>query len=78
MRWSGEVGWTTNRLLLWGIAFEIAFAAAVVATPLAGPLGMAVPPPDALVLLLPFPVIVWGADELWRARTREHGRLSGS
>jgi calcium-translocating P-type ATPase len=75
-----EVGWTTNRLLLWGIAFEIAFAAAVVATPLAGPLGMALPPPDALVLLLPFPVIVWGADELWRARVRarELGRLTGS
>ena len=65
-----DVGLTTNRLLLWGIAFELAFAAAVVATPLAAPLGMALPPWDALALLLPFPVLVWGADELWRARRR--------
>jgi len=63
-----EVGLTTNRLLLWGIAFELVFAAAIVSTPLAAPLGMALPPWDALLLLLPFPVIVWGADELWRAR----------
>ena len=65
-----EVGLTTNRLLLWGIAFELAFAAIVVATPLSASLGMALPPWDALLLLLPFPVVVWGADELWRARGR--------
>ena len=65
-----EVGLTTNRLLLWGIAFELAFAALVVATPLSASLGMALPPWDALLLLLPFPVVVWGADELWRARGR--------
>ena len=34
-----EVGLTTNRLLLWGIAFELAFAAAVVATLSARPSG---------------------------------------
>jgi calcium-translocating P-type ATPase len=65
-----EVGLTTNRLLLWGIAFELAFAAAVVTTPLAAPLGMALPSWDALLLLVPFPAIVWGADELWRGRLR--------
>ena len=65
-----EVGLTTNRLLLWGIAFELVFAGIVVATPLATPLGMALPPWDALLLLLPFPLVVWGADELWRARRR--------
>jgi calcium-translocating P-type ATPase len=65
-----EVGLTTNRLLLWGIAFELLFAAVIVATPIAAPLGMALPSPDALLLLLPFPVVVWGADELWRARRR--------
>ena len=65
-----EVGLTTNRLLLWGIAFELLFAGIVVATPLATPLGMALPPWDALLLLLPFPLVVWGADELWRARRR--------
>jgi calcium-translocating P-type ATPase len=66
-----DVGLMTNRLLLWGIAFELVFAVAIVAVPpLAAPLGMAVPPWDALLLLLPFPVIVWGADELWRASRR--------
>jgi len=65
-----DVGLTSNRLLLWGIAFELVFAAVIVATPLAAPLHMALPPWDALLLLLPFPVIVWGADELWRARRR--------
>jgi calcium-translocating P-type ATPase len=65
-----ETGLFTNRLLLWGIAFELVFAAVVVVTPIAAPLGMALPPWDALLLLLPFPVVVWGADELWRARRR--------
>jgi calcium-translocating P-type ATPase len=65
-----ETGVFTNRLLLWGIAFELVFAAVVVATPLAAPLAMALPPWDALLLLLPFPLVVWGADELWRARRR--------
>jgi calcium-translocating P-type ATPase len=65
-----EVGLWTNHLLLWGIAFELLFAAVVVATPVAAPLGMALPPWEALLLLLPFPLIVWGADELWRARLR--------
>jgi calcium-translocating P-type ATPase len=65
-----EVGLMTNRLLLWGIAFELVFAAVVVATPIATPLGMAVPPWDALLLLIPFPLVVWGADELWRAQRR--------
>jgi calcium-translocating P-type ATPase len=65
-----EVGLTTNRLLLWGIAFELVFAAVVVATPLAAPLAMALPPWDALLLLLPFPALVWGADEIRRARRR--------
>jgi magnesium-transporting ATPase (P-type) len=68
-----EVGLTTNRLLLWGFAFELVFAAVLVATPVAEPLGMALPPWDALVLLVPFPVVVWGADELWRARRRGSG-----
>ena len=64
------VGLTTNRLLLWGIAFELLFAAVIVATPIATPLSLALPPWDALLLLLPFPLIVWGADELWRAHRR--------
>jgi calcium-translocating P-type ATPase len=67
-----EVGLTTNRLLLWGIGFELLFAALVVGTPVAASLGMALPPLDALLLLLPFPLVVWGADELWRARRRRN------
>jgi calcium-translocating P-type ATPase len=69
-----EVGLTSNRLLLWGIAFELLFAAVVVATPLAAPLGMALPPWDALLVLTPFPLILWGADELLRARRRASDR----
>jgi calcium-translocating P-type ATPase len=65
-----EKGFFSNPLLLWAIVFEILFAVVVVVTPLAQPLGMALPPWDALALLLPFPVIVWGADELWRAHRR--------
>ncbi|MDG6107314.1 cation-transporting P-type ATPase [Dactylosporangium aurantiacum] len=66
-----QVGVSSNRLLLWGVAFELAFAAAVVwLPPLQGIFGTAPPPVGQLALLLPFPVLVWGADELWRARVR--------
>jgi hypothetical protein len=53
-----ELGLTTNRLLLSGIAFELLFTGLVVATPVAAPLSMALPPWDALLLLVPFPVLV--------------------
>ena len=62
-----QVGVFTNRLLLWGIAFEIAFSAALIYLPplqaifATAPLG-----PVELAVLLPFPFIVWGADELRR------------
>ena len=40
-----DVGLLTNRLLLWGIAFELVFAAAIVCLPgVSTVLGMAVPP----------------------------------
>jgi magnesium-transporting ATPase (P-type) len=62
-----QIGLGTNRLLLWGIAFEIAFAAAIVTIPpLQDVFGTAIPEPWALFALLPLPVCVWGADELWR------------
>jgi calcium-translocating P-type ATPase len=70
-----DVGLLTNRLLLWGIAFELVFAAVIVATPIAGPLAMARPPWDALLLLVAFPFVVWGADELWRYRRRSAVRV---
>jgi magnesium-transporting ATPase (P-type) len=66
-----QVGFFTNRLLLWGIAFEVAFTAAIVYLPplqdLFGtaPLGWV-----ELTVLLPFPAVVWGADEVRRWRRR--------
>jgi calcium-translocating P-type ATPase len=66
-----SVGVFSNRLLLWGIAFEIVFAAAVIYLPaMQGVFGTAGLGVDALVFVLPFPLIVWGADELRRYRLR--------
>jgi magnesium-transporting ATPase (P-type) len=66
-----QVGLLSNRLLLWGIAFELAFAAAVIyVPPLQAVFGTAALEADALLFVLPFPLIVWGADELRRARLR--------
>ena len=66
-----QVGVFTNRLLLWGIAYEIVFAAALVAVPpLQGVFGTATPDLWQVLLILPFPLIVWGVDELWRWNTR--------
>ena len=68
-----EVGLTTNPLLLWGIAFEIAFSASVVTLPgLRTVFGTSPPPLDALPLLAAFPIIVWGADEIRRWFIRRH------
>jgi calcium-translocating P-type ATPase len=70
-----ETGVTTNRLLLWGIAFEVAFAAAVVAAPgFRTVFDTSAPPLAALPLLAAFPVIVWGADEIRRGLIRNHER----
>ncbi len=69
------VGVFTNRLLLYGIAFELVFAAAIVLLPgVATALGMALPPARQLTLLPLFAVLVWGADETVRAvRRRRRG-----
>lgn len=65
------IGLTSNRLLLWGIAFEVAFTVALVTVPALRHLfGTALPDPVLLVMLVPFPLIVWGADELYRWRLR--------
>ena len=70
-----EVGLTTNRLLLWGIAFEVTFAAAVTTIPgLRSVFGTRPPPLTALLILVTFPVIVWGADESRRWLIRHHDR----
>jgi len=66
-----QVGIFTNRLLLWGIAYEIVFAAVLVTVPpLQGVFGTATPDLWQVLLILPFPLLVWGADELWRWNTR--------
>ncbi|MBX6388427.1 MAG: cation-transporting P-type ATPase [Frankia sp.] len=74
-----DVGLFSNRLLLYGIAFEIAFAAAVVYLPFLHPvLGTVAVSPEYLLLLLPMPILVWGVDEIWRAiRRRAHHPVSG-
>ncbi|MBN9110774.1 MAG: cation-transporting P-type ATPase [Pseudonocardia sp.] len=71
-----RVGLTSNRMLLWGIAFELAFAAALVyVPPLQDVFGTAALPVWVYPFLLVMPVIVWGADELfrWAGRRRDRG-----
>nr|PZN46553.1 MAG: magnesium-transporting ATPase [Actinomycetota bacterium] len=68
-----SVGVTSNRLLLWGIAFELALAMVLIyAPPCQALLGTAALTPDMLAFVAPFPLIVWGADELrrWLLRRR--------
>jgi magnesium-transporting ATPase (P-type) len=75
------VGVLTNRLLLWGIIFELAVAAALVSVPpLKAAFGMMMPGPQALALLVAFPFIVWGADEAhrWLLRRSDAVRLRAS
>ncbi len=73
-----SVGILSNRLLLWGIAFELALALAIVyLPPLQTLLGTASMPPEYLLLTLPFPLIVWGADEL-RRYARRRGRTGAA
>ncbi|MFI2489245.1 cation-translocating P-type ATPase [Promicromonospora kroppenstedtii] len=71
-----SIGLFSNRLLLWGIAAELVFAAALVTVPfLQRVFGTAAPPAELLALLVLFPVVVWGADELWRlVRRQRSGR----
>jgi magnesium-transporting ATPase (P-type) len=74
-----SIGFFSNRLLLWGIAFELSLAAILIYVPLFQDLlGTAALPVKDLLLVAPFPLVVWGADELrrWLLR-REEGR-SGS
>jgi magnesium-transporting ATPase (P-type) len=66
-----SIGVFSNRLLLWGIAFELVFAAAVIYVPAFQPVFHTAPlGPVELALLLPFPLLVWGADEARRALRR--------
>ncbi|MEV4050010.1 cation-transporting P-type ATPase [Amycolatopsis sp. NPDC049688] len=66
-----SVGLATNRLLLGGIVFELVFAAALIyLPPLQALFGTAALPAWVVAMLLPMPVLVWGADELFRWATR--------
>ncbi len=75
-----EVGLLTNPLLLWGIAFEVAFTAALVyRPPLQRLFGTAALGPGTLAVIAPFPFIVWGLDELHRLKRRRRlSRPAGS
>jgi calcium-translocating P-type ATPase len=66
-----SVGFFSNRLLLWGIASELVFAALLVYAPaLQGVFGTASLSAIDVAFLLPFPLVVWGADELRRSFLR--------
>jgi magnesium-transporting ATPase (P-type) len=68
-----SIGVFSNRYLLGAIVAELALAAIFVyAPPLQSLLGTAALPVHDLALLLPYPFIVWGADELrrWLLRRR--------
>ena len=66
-----SVGFFSNRLLLWAILSEILFAAALIyLPPLQDLFGTAALGPVELAILATFPIVVWGADELRRARLR--------
>ena len=74
-----QVGVFSNRMLLYGIAFEVAFALAVTYLPfLHSVLGTAAVRPLDLLLLLPMPVLIWGTDEIWRAVRRRRARGPGA
>jgi calcium-translocating P-type ATPase len=66
------IGLFSNRLLLWGILFELIFTAAVIYTPVLQRIfGTASLSLGQLVIIAPFPLIVWGVDEFarwWRRR----------
>jgi len=62
-----QIGVFSNPLLIWGIAFEVAFAAALIyLPPLQDVFGTAALEPVYLAILVPFPFLVWGSDELRR------------
>jgi calcium-translocating P-type ATPase len=76
-----SVGVLSNRLLLWGIAFELALAAVLIYAPaFQSLLGTAALGPGTLLVAAPFPLIVWGADEVrrWLLRRRESGARRSS
>jgi magnesium-transporting ATPase (P-type) len=74
-----SVGVLSNRYLLGAVAAELIIAAVLIfAPPLQSLLGTAALPARYLVLLLPYPLIVWGADELRRFLLRRQASRADS
>ena len=70
-----SIGVFSNRYLIFGIVGELALAAVFVyAPPLQSLLGTAALPLRDLAFLLPYPFVVWGADELRRWVLRSSDR----
>jgi magnesium-transporting ATPase (P-type) len=77
MEWTGRRGWFSNRLLLWGIAAEIAILLALLHVPsLAGVFGLAPLTWGHWAILGVFPAVLLTAEEgrkwLWRRRAGAH------
>ena len=75
-----SVGVFSNRFLIVAIAGELILAAIFIyAPPMQALLGTAALPPSYLLITLPYPLIVWGADELRRyiVRRRAARRAGG-
>ncbi|HET7054278.1 MAG TPA: cation-transporting P-type ATPase [Solirubrobacterales bacterium] len=74
-----SIGVFSNPLLLWGVAFELALTALLIYVPTCqSVLGTAALPAKDVLLVAPFPFIVWGADELRRWALRRGERQSES
>jgi calcium-translocating P-type ATPase len=70
-----SIGVLSNRYLLGAIVAELLLAAVFIYTPpMQSLLGTAALPVHDLLFLLPYPFIVWGADELRRWLVRRHTR----
>jgi hypothetical protein len=73
-----SIGFLSNPMLLWGIAFELAFTAGLVYLPvLQDAFGTASLGPAELGLLALFGPLVWATDEVARARRRRRVGVSG-
>jgi magnesium-transporting ATPase (P-type) len=73
-----ELGVFSNKLLLWGILFEVVFAAAVIyLPPLQAIFGTNALGWRELAILAVFPFVVWGSDELRRWTLRRHEGCRG-
>ena len=71
-----RIGVAGNRLLLAGILFELVFSAAVVSiAPLQLVFGTVMPEWWQLLMLVPFPLLVWGSDELFKSLRRHLNAL---